>query len=62
MMSEEAKKLWARLKVAQRVLREKKLELERSRQAGARLETEVMVAKAEVHSIADQLKVLAGEE
>lgn len=61
-MSDEAKKLYARLKVAQKKLREKKLDLERLRRYGEKLEQEVMSAKAEVHSIKDQLAALAGEE
>lgn len=61
-MSDEAKKLWARLQVAQREFRDAKMDLEKCRQAGVQIEQRVNAARAEVHSIKDQLAALAAEE
>lgn len=61
-MPPEAVALYGKLKPVAHALREKKLELERCRRDGFKLENEVMALKAEVHSIKDQLSALAAEE
>lgn len=61
-MSPEAQKLYAKLAKAQKALNVAKADLESLRVLGEEAQQNVTVLRTEVHSLADQIKALAGQE
>lgn len=61
-MSPEATKLYAKLAKAQAALNAAKVDLESLRVLGEEVQQNVVALRSEVHSIKDQLAVLAGQE
>lgn len=61
-MNPEATKLYAKLAKAQKALNSAKADLEQLRVLGEEAQQTVTALRAEVHSLADQLKAMAGQE